>query len=96
MMLDVPAPMHALAERLSCDQSYVTGLATDLEARGLVTREPGDDRRVRVLTPTQSGIALRGDLARALGERSRLLNRLTQGDRAELRRILTALLRDQT
>ena len=34
-----PMPMSALAERLFCDASNVTGIADRLEARGLVERE---------------------------------------------------------
>ena len=59
LTLDSPAPMRVLADQLSCDQSYVTSLADDLEARGLATREAGQDRRVKVLTLTPKGRALR-------------------------------------
>jgi len=38
LLLDAPAAMRVLAEHMACDQSYVTGLADDLERRGNVTR----------------------------------------------------------
>src|SRR3954464_12478022 len=43
---DEPTPMSALAERLFCDASNVTGIADRLEARGLVERGSAEgDRR---------------------------------------------------
>ena len=40
--------MHEIATRLACDNSNVTGIVDRLEARGLVTRRPGEqDRRVK-------------------------------------------------
>ena len=55
-----PLPMSALAERLFCDASNVTGLADRLESRGLVRRQSAEgDRRVKALTITPAGIALR-------------------------------------
>ena len=90
--LDSPLPMRTLAEHLSCDQSYVTGLADALEERGLITREPGADRRVKVLTPTKAGAALRKKLTRAVNGDSLALTRLNARDRRELTRLLTTLL----
>src|SRR5438045_5870604 len=55
-----PMPMSALAERLFCDASNVTGIADRLETRGLVRRQSAEgDRRVKALTITPAGIALR-------------------------------------
>src|ERR687884_1681662 len=43
---DRPLPMSALADRLFCDASNVTGIADRLEGRGLVERRAGaGDRR---------------------------------------------------
>lgn len=56
--LEKPMPMGALAEKLSCDASYITGLADQLEERGLVSRELDPaDRRVRRLVITPRGQA---------------------------------------
>src|SRR6266702_2525279 len=87
---DEPMPMSALAERLFCDASNVTGIADRLETRGLVRRESlAGDRRVKALTITPSGMKLRRqvmelmsqppDAIAALGNPSRL------GPRANLR-----------
>src|SRR5207253_7076927 len=57
---DEPMPMSALAERLFCDASNVTGIADRLEARGLVRRQSSEgDRRVKALTITPAGTKLR-------------------------------------
>ncbi|HEY6879496.1 MAG TPA: MarR family transcriptional regulator [Polyangiales bacterium] len=53
--------MSELAELLMCDASNVTGIVDKMEARGLVRREQGEDRRVKVLTLTPDGEALRGE-----------------------------------
>ena len=87
--------MRSLADHMACDQSYVTGLADDLERRGLVTREPGDDRRVKVLTLTKAGAALRTKLSRAVARQSPVMVRLGSADRVTLERLLTTLLADQ-
>src|SRR5881227_4272593 len=56
---DEPMPMSALAERLFCDASNVTGIADRLETRGLVRRQSLEgDRRVKALTITPSGSEL--------------------------------------
>src|SRR6266571_663211 len=57
---DEPMPMSALAERLFCDASNVTGIADRLETRGLVRRQSAEgDRRVKALTITRAGMKLR-------------------------------------
>src|ERR671928_2004208 len=54
---DEPMPMSALAERLFCDASNVTGIVDRLEARGLVERRSSEgDRRVKALTLTEAGV----------------------------------------
>jgi len=45
-----------------CDASNVTGIVDKLEARGLARREQAEDRRVKVLTLTKEGEALRTTL----------------------------------
>jgi DNA-binding MarR family transcriptional regulator len=82
-VLEEPHPMHTLAERLSCDASYITGLADRLEEKGLVERLPDpDDRRVRQLALTDEGRAMRGRLAQGLAEPNAMLDRLGDDDLA--------------
>jgi DNA-binding MarR family transcriptional regulator len=94
LMLDHPAPMRDLAERLACDRSYITNLADSMEARGLVTRVPGKDRRVKLLQLTASGKALRQQLSADVGRRALVLRRLSDAERRTLEPLLERLLGD--
>jgi len=94
LMLTTPAPMRDLAERLACDRSYITNLADQLEERGLVTRIPGEDRRVKLLQLTPAGVALRDQVSAAVAERALVLRRLTGPERKTLAPLLEKLLRD--
>jgi len=94
MSLDQPAPMRELADHLACDRSYVTGLADQLEERGLVTRVPGEDRRVKLLELTAEGRDLRDELSDAVAARSMVLQRLTPHERRTLEPLLRKLLGD--
>ncbi|HHC09221.1 MAG TPA: MarR family transcriptional regulator [Actinobacteria bacterium] len=60
--LDEPIAMGVLAERLSCDASYVTGLADRLEELGLAERRVDPtDRRVKQLALTEEGRRFRAE-----------------------------------
>jgi DNA-binding MarR family transcriptional regulator len=87
--LDEPMAMSALADRLSCDASYVTGLADRLEGLGLVERvaDPSD-RRVRHLRLTSEGVAMRRTLERHITEGNPVLERLDDGELADLSTLL--------
>ncbi|PBC71284.1 MarR family transcriptional regulator [Streptomyces sp. TLI_235] len=51
-----PVPMRALAGRLGCDASNVTGIVDRLEALGLAHREAAaGDRRVKIVGITDEG-----------------------------------------
>lgn len=92
LLLDEPVAMRALADRLACDQSYVTGLADDLEERGLITRVTGDDRRVKMLTLTPAGRPIRDALAKAVAESSPVMTKLSGTDRVTLAHLLSTVL----
>jgi DNA-binding MarR family transcriptional regulator len=68
--LAAPRPMHEVASEMCCDPSNVTGMIDRLEARGLVERTTGaTDRRVKMLSLTADGRALRKRLEVELGRR---------------------------
>jgi len=91
-----PLPMNRLAETLSCDASNVTGLVDRLESRGLVERRPStEDRRVRVLQLTPSGVRLRAQMLKHVAGRSLPLSKLSLRQQRALVRILEALV-DET
>ena len=84
-----PLPMSALAERLICDASNVTGIVDRLEARGLVERRSAEgDRRVKALTITPAGVALRGVVMEIMSEPPAAIAALPPPDQRALRDIL--------
>jgi MarR family transcriptional regulator, organic hydroperoxide resistance regulator len=88
-----PIPMGQLAETLACDASNVTGLVNRLESRGLVRRRPStEDRRVKVLDLTPTGVRLRTLLLDRMTAPPATLRRLSVSEQRALVRILTRLL----
>ena len=84
-----PMPMSALAERLFCDASNVTGIADRLEARGLVRRQSAEgDRRVKALTITPKGIELREQVVELMTQPPEAIAALSEDDQLALRDIL--------
>ncbi|MDH6142298.1 MULTISPECIES: MarR family winged helix-turn-helix transcriptional regulator [Kitasatospora] len=88
-----PVPMRALAERLGCDASNVTGIVDRLESLGLATRAAAAaDRRVKIVTITPTGTdvlhAIRDDMTRA----HRALESLNAEQRAALLAMCAQLL----
>jgi len=86
---DEPIAMSALAERLFCDASNVTGLVDRLEARGVVERRSSaNDRRVKALTLTPAGVALRDQVLAVMSEPPEAIAALPAADQRALRDIL--------
>src|SRR5206468_8554548 len=84
-----PWPMSALAERLCCDASNVTGIADRLEARGLVRRQSSEgDRRVKALTITPAGTKLRKQVMELMSQPPDAIAALSEADQRALRDIL--------
>jgi DNA-binding MarR family transcriptional regulator len=94
LFLEEPAPMSAVATHLQCDASNVTGLADRLERAGAIERVPGPDRRVKLLSLTDSGRQLRARLARRVAARSTVTAKLDRRQRAQLAALLDTLLSD--
>jgi DNA-binding MarR family transcriptional regulator len=91
--IEQPLPTGALADRLGLDPSNLTSVVDRLEARGLVTRRAHrDDRRVKVLTLTESGRALRAALDDRVFRSVTLFDRLTEVQQAELASLLSTIL----
>jgi DNA-binding MarR family transcriptional regulator len=62
-------PMGALAEKLFCEASNVTGIVDRLETRGLIERRPDPgDRRVKRLGITPEGLRVHGEALERLYE----------------------------
>lgn len=91
-----PRPMHEMARLLRCDASNVTGMADRLESRGLVARRAAaDDRRVRTLELTDSGVQLRARLQHRLASPPAELARLDSAERASFVHLLRRALAEQ-
>ncbi len=90
---DRPLMMSALASMLGCDASNVTSIVDKLETRGLVTRRSDEnDRRVKALYMTESGIALRNRILDRMQVPPPAIDRLSRADQAKLCEILTRAL----
>ena len=64
-----PCKLRDLAARLGTDAPYTTLIVDDLEKRGLVIRTPHpDDRRSKLVTVTEAGLAANAIAARILGQ----------------------------
>ncbi|MDB4973663.1 MAG: MarR family transcriptional regulator [Myxococcaceae bacterium] len=85
---DQGVAMSALADLLMCDASNVTGIVDKLEARGLARRGQAEDRRVKVLTLTEQGEALRTETRQRMSEPAPWLLKLSRDDQRNLRDIL--------
>src|SRR2546423_6833972 len=86
---DQPKPMSALAERLFCDASNVTGIADRLESRGLIERRSTEgDRRVKALVLTPAGVELRDRAYEIMSEPPAPIAALSAADQPALRDIL--------
>ena len=84
-----PLAMSALAERMHCDNSNVTGIADRLEAAGAIERRPAEhDRRVKTLVLTEEGERLRAEVQRRMSEPPPAIAQLSGADAEELREIL--------
>jgi len=83
-----PLPMSALAGLLVCDASNVTGIADRLEARGLVERRSGADRRVKTLALTPTGVEVRARVYELMSRPPDAILALSAADQRTLRDIL--------
>jgi DNA-binding MarR family transcriptional regulator len=81
-----------LAARLGTAPSRVVSYLDDLERRGILTREPGLDRRVNVVTLTAAGRTLLANLSSvARAHDATVTEALTASQRDQLRTYLTAI-----
>ncbi|WP_278265410.1 MarR family transcriptional regulator [Nocardia sp. AG03] len=84
-----PVAMRALAERMACDASNVTGIINRLEKRGLVRRETSaTDRRVTTLVITPEGERVADAIRAKMHVTSTGLDRLDEQEREQLRALL--------
>jgi MarR family transcriptional regulator, organic hydroperoxide resistance regulator len=85
----VELPMSAVAERLFCDASNVTGMVDRLEARGLLERRDSPrDRRVKLIALTDEGAVVRERVLERLYEPPEAIASLSSNDQRALRDLM--------
>jgi DNA-binding MarR family transcriptional regulator len=93
LAVESPLPQREVARRLSCDPSNVTGLADQLEARGLLERRfDQPDRRLRPLALTDRGRTAWEGVASRLFEPPAAIAALSREDQRHLRDLLRRIL----
>jgi DNA-binding MarR family transcriptional regulator len=91
-LLARPLAMRELAVAMVTDKPYATQIVDELEQLGLVTRTVSDDdRRVRIVTLTESGRVAAERAEQILNRPPAELTALSPDDVVTLRRILAAL-----
>jgi DNA-binding MarR family transcriptional regulator len=81
--------MRALAVRLACDASNLTGLVDRLEERGALERRGSpNDRRIKSLVLTEDGVRLRADFQHRLHDYAGTFGQLDISQLQNLRLLL--------
>jgi DNA-binding MarR family transcriptional regulator len=91
-MLEKSTPMSELANVFSCDKSYITALADQMECLGLIERVPGEDRRIKLLELTTRGKAIRSQLSDRVAKQSPVMLALSESERVEFEKMLVRIL----
>jgi MarR family transcriptional regulator, organic hydroperoxide resistance regulator len=82
-------PMGALADKLYCEASNVTGIVDRLETRGLIERRPDPaDRRVKRLGITPEGLRIHGEALERLYEPPPEIRKLSVAEQRTLADLL--------
>lgn len=90
-LLEGEIPMSELAAKFTCDKSYITPLADQMEEMGLIERVPGTDRRTKLLTLTPQGEDAQARLEAQIALRSPVMVSLTPAERETLEELLAKL-----
>jgi DNA-binding MarR family transcriptional regulator len=81
-----------LAHAVDRDRSTMVGVLDQLEARGLIERKKGEDRRTNALSLTRSGRSLLARAKRAIATHERrVASRLSAAERAKLLELLARI-----
>jgi DNA-binding MarR family transcriptional regulator len=84
-------PMRVLAARIHANPSNTTVIVARLEARGLLSRDSGSDRRVKGVCLTQAGLELRTKLEARLLTDHPAARGLSDSEQAQLLHLLRRL-----
>ena len=95
MLHDGPMRMRDMAERMTCDASYITAVVDRLEATGLAERRPSPtDRRVKEIALTASGEQVAGEVRRTMSAPPARIDRLGPAERRTLATLLAKVVPD--
>lgn len=90
---DAAMTMRELAETIGLEPSNLTGIVDRLEARGFVERQSSpDDRRIKKVSLTRAGLAMRKRLLEHLKQPTPWMLLLTKADQRQLLAILRKVL----
>jgi DNA-binding MarR family transcriptional regulator len=86
---DAGVAMRDLADRWSCDASYITALVDGLEQRGMAERRPNPgDRRVKAVALTAAGVAAKTGVLDLMWEPPHAFEVLSATEQCQLRDLL--------
>lgn len=90
-LLEGKISMTELATKFTCDKSYITPLADQMEEMGLIERVPGEDRRTKLLTLTPHGEETQAQLEAQIALRSPVMVSLSKSERQQLEKLLSKM-----
>ena len=90
-LIEGPTSMSELASKFTCDKSYISPLAEQMEEMGLLERVPGVDRRKKLLELTPLGLTAQTQLEAQIALRSPVMVSLTPTERETLEQLLAKL-----
>jgi MarR family transcriptional regulator, organic hydroperoxide resistance regulator len=94
--LEAPMTMKELGLKLSCDPSFITTIADELERHGLARREPSlRDRRSKNIVLTPEGVTVRERIVSELAAKAPWCTTLDTGERRCLLGLLRKMLRSR-
>jgi DNA-binding MarR family transcriptional regulator len=95
MLHDGPMRMRDMAERMTCDASYITAVVDRLESTGLAERRTSPtDRRVKEIALTAAGEQVASEVRRAMTVPPPQIDRLAPADRRRLAHLMATVVPD--
>jgi DNA-binding MarR family transcriptional regulator len=95
MLHDGPMRMRDMAERMTCDASYITSVVDRLEETGLAERRPSpSDRRVKEIALTPAGERVASEVRQTMTAPPAAIERLTVAERRTLAGLMAKVVRD--
>jgi DNA-binding MarR family transcriptional regulator len=95
MLHEGPMRMRDMAERMTCDASYITSVVDRLEETGLAERRPSpSDRRVKEIALTRAGERVASEVRRTMTAPPPAIERLTAAERSTLAALMAKMVPD--